>query len=63
MMLIRVKNRIFSKKKKNKRLLSFKHIISKTKIGQCEGHNSFQMCNLLSRCEKEPQLCCVSQAN
>ena len=28
--LIRVKNRIFSKKKKNKRFLSFKHIISKT---------------------------------
>ena len=61
--LIRVKNRIFSRKKKNKRLLSFKHIISKTKNRSVWGTNFFQMCNLLPRCEKWPPLCWVSQAN
>ena len=61
--LIRVKNRIFSKKKKNKRLLSFKHIISKTKNRSVWGTNFFQMCSLLPRCEKWLQLCWVSQAN
>ena len=46
-------NRNFSKKKKNKRLLSFKHIVSKTtKTDQCEGQNSFQMCTLIPRCEE-----------
>ena len=47
------------KKKKSKRLLSFKHIISKTtkKTDQCEGQNSFQMCTLIPRCEKWLQLC------
>ena len=53
----------FSKKKKNKRLLSFKHIISKTKNRSVWGTNFFQMCNLLPRCEKWLQLCWVSQAN
>ena len=51
------------KRKKSKRLLSFKHIISKTKNRSVWGTNFFQMCNLLPRCEKWLQLCWVSQAN
>ena len=58
--LIRVKNRIFSKKKKNKRLLSFKHIISKNYKKQISVRDKIpSRCALWSPAVKNAPACWV----
>ena len=59
--LIRVKNRIFSRKRITKGCFLLTHNLKSKKV--VWGTIFFKMCNLLPRCEKCLQLCWVSQAN